>query len=116
MHCMLLRGDGAARLLFPDNRQSCQPLHPLLCTADTLPNGRVIYRSVLTYKLSVQEAGSYKPYLPAFQKWVKRAGGPACLGGGTAPAPEQARCYGSGVYLHVACQLVLLAGTTELRY
>lgn len=32
---------------------------------DVLPNGRVIYNLLLTYKLKVTEPGKYKPTIPA---------------------------------------------------
>jgi tripeptidyl-peptidase-2 len=35
---------------------------------DTLPSGRPIYRLLLTYKLSVAEAGKYKPTVPLLNK------------------------------------------------
>jgi tripeptidyl-peptidase-2 len=35
---------------------------------DVLPNGRPVYRLLLTYKLSVAEPGKYKPTVPLLNK------------------------------------------------
>ncbi|KAK9809052.1 hypothetical protein WJX72_008467 [[Myrmecia] bisecta] len=45
-------------------------LAPLLDPRDALPEGRVIHSLMLTYKLSVAEAGKHKPTLPMLNKYV----------------------------------------------
>lgn len=43
-------------------------LSPLPWPRDTLPEGRVIHRLILTYKLSLAEAGKVTPTLPMLNK------------------------------------------------
>ena len=42
-------------------------LEPLSTPRDTLPEGRVVYRLVLGYKLAVTEAGKYMVSLPRYE-------------------------------------------------
>ncbi len=44
-------------------------LAPLAAPRDTLPEGRVTHRLLLTYKLSLAEGGKFTPTLPLLNRW-----------------------------------------------
>jgi hypothetical protein len=46
-------------------------LEPLLDPRDSLPDGRVAYRLVLTYSFNVGEGGKFKAAVPLTNGWVK---------------------------------------------
>lgn len=56
-------------------RPSESELAPLLGPRDTLPEGRVTHRLILTYKLSLAEGGKVTPTLPMLNKSVREREG-----------------------------------------
>ena len=49
-------------------------LAPLPFPRDTLPEGRVTHRLILTYKLTMTEAGKVTPTLPMLNGWGQGQG------------------------------------------
>ncbi len=71
-------------------------LAPLPFPRDTLPEGRVTHRLILTYKLSMAEAGKVTPTLPMLNGWAPREGW--CVLGWDG-------CQSLGTLKRVGCQL-----------
>lgn len=83
-------------------------LAPLATPRDTLWEGRVTHRLLLTYKLSLAEAGKVTPTLPALNRWAGVRGVGGCCGRAAGLACAALPCKHRTTPIHVAPNFLCL--------